>query len=53
MDMNLKRKVPKASSLEEANKIIVALSDLIQKLNEKLKTNNKNFSLMRNEAHIV
>ena len=45
MDMDLNGKTPKANSLEEANKIIRALWDAIQKLNEKLKTNSKNSSL--------
>ena len=45
MDMNLNGKAPKASSLEEANKIIGALWDAIQKLKEKLKINSKNSSL--------
>ena len=45
MDMNLNGKAPKANSLEEANEIIKALWDAIQKLNEKLKTNSKNSSL--------
>lgn len=43
--MNLKGKAPKATTLEEANKIIKALWDIIQRLNEKLKTNSKNSSL--------
>ena len=45
MDMDLKGKTPKANSLEEANKIIKVLWDVIQQLNEKLKTNSKNSSL--------
>lgn len=45
MDIDLKGKAPKANSLEEANKIITALWDLIQQLNEKLKINSKNSSL--------
>ena len=45
MDMDLNGKAPKANSLEEANKIIKALWDAIQKLNEKLKINSKNSSL--------
>jgi hypothetical protein len=45
MDMDLKGKAPKANSLDEANQIIKALWDIIQKLNEKLKTNSKNSSL--------
>lgn len=45
MDMDLNGKAPKANSLEEANEIIKALWDAIQKLNEKLKTNSKNSSL--------
>lgn len=45
MEMDLKGKSPKANTLDEANKIISALWDIIQKLNEKLKTNSKNSSL--------
>ena len=45
MDMDLNGKAPKANSLEEANKIIKALWDVIQKLTEKQKTNSKNSSL--------
>src|SRR4029077_12661252 len=45
MDINLKGKSPKANTLEEANEIIKALWDIIQKLSEKLKTNSKNSSL--------
>ena len=43
--MDLKGKAPKANTLEEANKIIKALWDIIQQLNEKLKINSKNSSL--------
>jgi hypothetical protein len=42
---DLKGKVPKANTLEEANKMIKALWDIIQQLNEKIKTNSKNSSL--------
>lgn len=45
MDVNLKGKAPKASTLEEANEIIKALWAVIQKLSEQLKTNSKNSSL--------
>jgi transposase len=45
MGMNLNGKAPKANSLDEANQIIKALWDIIQKLNEKLKTNSKNSSV--------
>ena len=45
MDMNINGKSPKANTLDEANQIIKALWDIIQKLNEKLKTNSKNSSL--------
>lgn len=45
MDMDLNGKLPKANSLDEANQIIKALWDIVQKLNEKLKTNSKNSSL--------
>lgn len=45
MDMDLKGKAPKARTLDEANEIISALWDIIQKLNEKLKINSKNSSL--------
>lgn len=45
MNMDLKGKAPKAGTLEEANKIIEALWDIIQKINEKLKINSKNSSL--------
>lgn len=45
MDMDLNGKSPKANTLDEANQIIKALWDIIQKLNEKLKTNSKNSSL--------
>ena len=45
MDMDLDGKAPKANSLDEANQIIKALWDIIQKLNEKLNTNSKNSSL--------
>jgi len=43
--MDLKGKAPQANTLEEANKIIKALWDIIQRLNEKLKINSKNSSL--------
>jgi transposase len=43
--MNIKGKAPKANTLEEANKIIQALWDIIQKLDERLKTSSKNSSL--------
>lgn len=45
MNMNIKGKSPKASTLEEANKIIKALWGIIQQLDEKLKTSSKNSSL--------
>src|SRR3990167_1354054 len=45
MDINLKGKAPKANTLEEANVIIKALWDIINKLNEKLEINSKNSSL--------
>jgi transposase len=45
MDINLKGKTPKASTLEEANEIIKALWAVIQKLSERLETNSKNSSL--------
>jgi len=45
MDINLKGKTPKASTFEEANEIIKALWSVIQKLSERLETNNKNSSL--------
>ncbi len=45
MKMDLKGKVPKAGTLEEANKIIEALWDIIQQLSEKLKISSKNSSL--------
>src|SRR3989338_4151719 len=45
MEMDINGKAPKATTLDEANKIIKALWDVIQKLNEKLKTNSKNSSL--------
>ena len=45
MDIDLKGKMPQANTLEEANKIIKALWDVIQKLNERLKTNSRNSSL--------
>jgi hypothetical protein len=45
IDINLKGKAPKANSLEEANKIIKALWDVIQQLIEQRKTNSKNSSL--------
>src|SRR3990167_3981937 len=45
MEMDINGKAPKATTLDEANKIIRALWDVIQKLNEKLKTNSKNSSL--------
>jgi transposase len=45
MNIDLKGKAPKARTLEEANEIIKALYDIIQQLNEKLKTNSKNSSL--------
>lgn len=45
MDMDIKGKAPKANSLEEANKIIKALWDIIQQLDEKLKISSKNSSL--------
>lgn len=45
MDMNIKGKSPKANTLEEANKIIKVLWDIIQQLDEKLKTSSKNSSL--------
>lgn len=35
MEMDLKGKAPKASTLDEANKIIKALWDIIQKLDDK------------------
>jgi transposase len=43
--MDLKGKAPQANTLEEANKIIKALWDIIQRLDEKLKINSKNSSL--------
>src|SRR5438552_2758707 len=43
--MDLKGKAPKASTLEEANKIIKLLWEVIQQLSEKSKTNSKNSSL--------
>ncbi len=45
MDMDLNGKTPKANTLEEANKIIKALWDVIQQLKEKTKTNSKNSSI--------
>src|SRR3990167_4373298 len=45
MHINLKGKAPKANTLEEANVIIKALWDIINKLNEKLEINSKNSSL--------
>lgn len=45
MDINLKGKAPKATTLEEANEIIKALWDVIQKLTERLEINSKNSSL--------
>jgi transposase len=45
MDLNIKGKAPQANTLEEANKIIKALWDIIQRLDEKLKTSSKNSSL--------
>lgn len=45
MDMDIKGKAPKAHTLEEANKIIKALWDIIQRLDEKLKISSKNSSL--------
>ena len=45
MDIDLKGKAPKANSIEEANKIIKALWDVIQQLIEQRKTNSKNSSL--------
>ncbi len=45
MEMDLNGKSPKANTLDEANKIIAALWDVIQQLTEKLKTNSKNSSL--------
>jgi Family of unknown function (DUF6444) len=45
MDIHLKGKAPKASTLEEANEIIKALWVIIQKLSERLETNSKNSSL--------
>src|SRR3990167_3781917 len=45
MDINLKGKTPKASTVKEANEIIKALWAIIQKLSERLETNSKNSSL--------
>jgi transposase len=45
MSIDLKGKAPKANTLEEANKIIKALWDIIRQSNEKLKVNSKNSSL--------
>ncbi len=45
MDINLQGKVPKANTLEEANQIIKALWDVLQKLSERQQTNSKNLSL--------
>src|SRR3990167_1148665 len=45
ININTKGKAPKAGSLEEANKIIKALWDAVQQLNEQRKTNSKNSSL--------
>ncbi len=45
MNINLQGKVPKANTLEEANQIIKALWDVLQKLSECQKTNSKNSSL--------
>lgn len=45
MDINLKGKLPKARTLEEANELIKALWDIIHRLNESKKTNSKNSSL--------
>lgn len=46
MDINLKGKAPKANTLKEANEIIKALWDVIQKLIENSKINGKNSSLL-------
>ena len=45
MDINLKGKTPKASTVKEANEIIKALWAIIQKLSERVETNSKNSSL--------
>lgn len=45
MEMDLNGKAPKANTLDEANKIISALWDVLQQLKENLKTNSKNSSL--------
>lgn len=42
--MDLKGKAPKATTLEEANKIIKALWDIIQQLNEAVNLAIKNMS---------
>ncbi len=41
MDINLKGKAPYANTLEEANKVIKALWDIIKKQTERQKTNSK------------
>lgn len=53
MDINLKGKAPKANTLEEANEIIKALWDVIQKLLEKSKTNSKNSSLSPSKDRLL
>lgn len=45
MDINLKGKAPTAQTLEEANRVIKALWEMILELNEIKRTNSKNSSL--------